>query len=196
MKKLIDKRIIKVSILLMIMGVISGIVFFLITSGLDKMIVKNELLEYTSISNIKFSFSSLVNSFKYNIIYVIVITICSVMYLFSPVILFVNYYKGLVIGFLVSSFVYSFKLKGILYSLVSLFPHHIIMCIFIIVYSSIMFNISLKLIRGTFNKESINLSIFVKKIVLLFIIGLFICFVSSILELVLNNYLINLVIDK
>lgn len=196
MKKLIDKRIIKVSILLMIMGVISGIVFFLITSGLDKVIVKNELLEYTSISNIKFSFSSLVNSFKYNIIYVIVITICSVMYLFSPVILFVNYYKGLVIGFLVSSFVYSFKLKGILYSLVSLFPHHIIMCIFIIVYSSIMFNISLKLIRGTFNKESINLSIFVKKIVLLFVIGLFICLVSSILELVLNNYLINLVIDK
>ena len=196
MKKLIDKRIIKVSILLMLMGIISGIVFFIITSGLDKMIVKNELLEYTSISNIKFSLSSLVNSFKYNIIYVIVITICSVMYLFSPVILFVNYYKGLVIGFLVSSFIYSFKLKGILYSLVSLFPHHIIMCIFIIVYSSIMFNISLKLIRGTLNKESICLSIFVKKILLLFIIGLIICLVSSILEVVLNNYLVNLVIDK
>ena len=127
MKKLINKKIIIVSTILLGLGLISGIIFFFLTSSLDKMIVKNEILEYTSLSAKSITLSSFLNSLKYNLVYIVIITCSSVLYLFSPLVLFINYYKGLLIGFLISSIFLTYKLKGILYTLVMLFPHHIIM---------------------------------------------------------------------
>lgn len=196
MKKLINKKIIFVSTILLGLGLISGIIFFFLTSSLDKMIVKNEILEYTSLSAKSITLSSFLNSLKYNLVYIVIITCSSVLYLFSPLVLFINYYKGLLIGFLVSSIFLTYKLKGILYTLVMLFPHHVIMCLLVIVYSSVMFNISLKLIKGTLNKENINLNLFIKKIIILFIMAFIVCVVSSLLEIYLNSYLVNLIIDK
>ena len=64
MKKLIDKKIIIVSTILLGLGLISGIIFFFLTSSLDKMIVKNEILEYTSLSAKSITLSSFLNSLK------------------------------------------------------------------------------------------------------------------------------------
>ena len=195
MKKLIDKKIIIVSTILLGLGLISGIIFFFLTSSLDKMIIKNEILEYISMNTKTVTLSSFINSLKYNLFYIVLITCSSILYLFSPLVLFINYYKGLLIGFLVSSIFLTYKLKGILYTMVMLFPHHIIMILLVIVYSSIMFNISLKLIKGTIYKESINLNLFIKKIIILFIIAFIICIVSSLLEIYLNSYLVNLIMS-
>ena len=57
-----------------------------------------------------------------------------------------------------------------------------------------MLNISYKLMKATYNEESINLKIFVKKIFLLFMIGIFISLVGTLLEVFVNTYLVKLVI--
>ncbi len=194
MKKLINDKIIKIASILLILGIISGIVFLLITSSLDKMIIKDEINSYINGFNSKVSINSFLTSFKYNIIYFIIITISGIFYLFSPLIIFVNYYKGLQIGFLMSSIILTFKSKGILLMLVSLFPHIIFMSISIIIYSSIMLNISYKLMKATYNEESINLKIFVKKVLLLFLIGIVISLIGTLLEVFVNAYLVRLVI--
>lgn len=93
-----------------------------------------------------------------------------------------------------SSIILTFKSKGILLMLVSLFPHIIFMSISIIIYSSIMLNISYKLMKATYNEESINLKIFVKKVLLLFLIGIVISLVGTLLEVFVNAYLVRLVI--
>ncbi len=194
MKKLINDKIIKIASILLILGILSGVVFLLITSSLDKMIIKDEINSYINGFNSKVSINSFLTSFKYNIIYFIIITISGIFYLFSPLIIFVNYYKGLQIGFLMSSIILTFKSKGILLMLVSLFPHIIFMSISIIIYSSIMLNISYKLMKATYNEESINLKIFVKKVLLLFLIGIVISLVGTLLEVFVNAYLVRLVI--
>lgn len=192
MKKLIDKKIIIVSSILLGLGILSGIIFFFITTSLDKMIVKNMMNEFVSIKT-NVTFSTFINSFKYNIIYIVIITLSSLLVIFSPLVLLINYYKGLTIGFLISSTISTFKLKGILYFVALLFPHHILMSILLILYSSIMFKLSLKLLKVTYMNESINLNIFIKKVLILFLISLIACIIISLLEIYISPLLLGLI---
>lgn len=192
MKKLIDKKIIIVSSILLGLGILSGIIFFFITTSLDKMIVKNMMNEFVSIKT-NVTFSTFINSFKYNIIYIVIITLSSLLVIFSPLVLLINYYKGLTIGFLISSTIRTFKLKGILYFVAMLFPHHILMSILLILYSSIMFKLSLKLLKVTYMNESINLNIFIKKVLILFLISFIICIIISLLEIYISPLLLGLI---
>lgn len=192
MKKLIDKKIILVTSILLGLGILSGIIFFFITTSLDKMIVKNMMNEFVSIKT-NVTFSTFINSFKYNIIYIVIITLSSLLVIFSPLVLLINYYKGLTIGFLISSTISTFKLKGILYFVAILFPHHILMSILLILYSSIMFKLSLKLLKVIYMNEPINLNIFIKKVLILFLTSLIICIIISLLEIYISPLLLGLI---
>lgn len=192
MKKLIDKKIIIVSSILLGLGILSGIIFFFITTSLDKMIVKNMMNEFVKIKT-NVTFSTFINSFKYNIIYIVIITLSSLLVIFSPLVLLINYYKGLTIGFLISSTISTFKLKGILYFVAILFPHHILMSILLILYSSIMFKLSLKLLKVMYMNEPINLNIFIKKVLILFLTSLIVCIIISLLEIYISPLLLGLI---
>ncbi len=192
MKKLIDKKILLVSSILLGLGILSGIIFFFITTSLDKMIVKNMMNEFVKIKT-NVTFSTFINSFKYNIIYIVIITLSSLLVIFSPLVILINYYKGLTIGFLISSTISTFKLKGILYFVAILFPHHILMSILLIIYSSIMFKLSLKLLKVIYMNEPINLNIFIKKVLILFITSLIICIIISLLEIYISPLLLGLI---
>lgn len=192
MKKLIDKKILLVSSILLGLGILSGIIFFFITTSLDKMIVKNMMNEFVSIKT-NVTFSTFINSFKYNIIYIVIITLSSLLVIFSPLVLLINYYKGLTIGFLISSTISTFKLKGILYFVAILFPHHILMSILLILYSSIMFKLSLKLLKVTYMNEPIILNIFIKKVLILFLTSFIICIIISLLEIYISPLLLGLI---
>lgn len=192
MKKLIDKKIILVSSILLGLGILSGIIFFFITTSLDKMIVKNMMNEFVKIKT-NVTFSTFINSFKYNIIYIVIITLSSLLVIFSPLVLLINYYKGLTIGFLISSTISTFKLKGILYFVAILFPHHILMSILLIIYSSIMFKLSLKLLKVMYMNEPINLNIFIKKVLILFLISFIVCIIISLLEIYISPLLLGLI---
>lgn len=192
MKKLIDKKILLVSSVLLGLGILSGIIFFFITTSLDKMIVKNMMNEFVSIKT-NVTFSTFINSFKYNIIYIVIITLSSLLVIFSPLVLLINYYKGLTIGFLISSTISTFKLKGILYFVAILFPHHILMSILLILYSSIMFKLSLKLLKVIYMNEPINLNIFIKKVLILFLTSFIICIIISLLEIYISPLLLGLI---
>ncbi len=192
MKKLIDKKILLVSSILLGLGILSGIIFFFITTSLDKMIVKNMMNEFVKIKT-NVTFSTFINSFKYNIIYIVIITLSSLLVIFSPLVLLINYYKGLTIGFLISSTISTFKLKGILYFVAILFPHHILMSILLILYSSIMFKLSLKLLKVIYMNEPINLNIFIKKVLILFLTSLIVCIIISLLEIYISPLLLGLI---
>lgn len=192
MKKLIDKKILLVSSILLGLGILSGIIFFFITTSLDKMIVKNMMNEFVNIKT-NVTFSTFINSFKYNIIYIVIITLSSLLVIFSPLVLLINYYKGLTIGFLISSTISTFKLKGILYFVAILFPHHILMSILLILYSSIMFKLSLKLLKVIYMNEPINLNIFIKKVLILFLTSFIVCIIISLLEIYISPLLLGLI---
>ncbi len=196
MKKIIDKKIVAILVIMFILGFLGGILFLIMTNKLDKLIIKEEMEEYFNlIKTGEFSnFNSFINSFKNNIIYITIILVSSVVFLLSPLVFFINFYKGFVIGFLMSSIVLTFKVKGILYSILSIIPHQIIMIILIIIYSSIMLKFTIKLFKGFRNGENINIRLFTEKVLLMFLGALILALISSLLELYLNTFILNAVL--
>jgi len=195
MKKLFNKRIIIINALIIGLGIIAGIIFLIFTSHIDKLIVKEEITEYFAlIKTSSHSFSNLINSFKYSATYITLITIFSIIYIFSPGILFISFYKGMVIGFLMGSVVLTYKIKGIFYSLLVIFPHHILTILLLILYSSIMLTFSYKLLKGTINKENINLGLFIKKVSILYLGALIVSFIISLIEIFISPIFLKLFI--
>ncbi len=194
MKKIINKRIVVINVILFVLGLLAGIIFLISTSNLDKLIIKEEIIDFfTQIKTSKAFFNNFLISFKYNIMYLVIILVSSIIFIASPIILFVNFYKGFLIGFLISSIVLTYKLKGIIYALLILIPHHIIMILLIIGYSSIMLEFSYKLFKGTYKSENINLKLFIEKIGILFIGASLVSLIASLLEIYLNPILISVV---
>lgn len=195
MKKIIDKKLIYINAAIFVIGVLVGIFFLIFTSKLDKMIVRNEITDFFELlSTEKPNIGSILTSFKLNMTYIIIITISSIIYCLAPLILFINFYKGLLIGFLISSIILTYKIKGIFYSILLIFPHHILMALIIIIYSSIMLHFSYKLFKGTYRNENINLKTFIKKIGIIFLSGTTLSLICSILEIYINPLLIKLFI--
>ena len=196
MKKLIDKRIIKTLVIVFVLGFIGGILFLILTNKLDKLIIKNEIEEYFNLfkDNKIIGLDNLINSFKNNITYITIILVSNIVFVLCPLTYFVNFYKGFLIGFLMSSIILTFKFKGIFYSLLVLIPHQLIMNLLIIIYSSIMIKFAFKLFNAYKNKENINIRLFTEKILILFMGALFITLISSLLEIYLNSIIMKLVI--
>lgn len=196
MKKLIDKRIIKTLVIVFVLGFIGGILFLILTNKLDKLIIKNEIEEYFNLfkDNKIIGLDNLINSFKNNITYITIILVSNIVFVLCPLTYFVNFYKGFLIGFLTSSIILTFKLKGIFYSLLVLIPHQLLMNLLIIIYSSIMIKFAFKLFNAYKNKENINIRLFTEKILILFMGALFITLISSLLEIYLNSFIMRLVI--
>lgn len=196
MKKLIDKRIIKTLVIVFALGFIGGILFLILTNKLDKLIIKNEIEEYFNLfkDNKIVGLDNLINSFKNNITYITIILVSNIVFVLCPLTYFVNFYKGFLLGFLMSSIILTFKFKGIFYSLLLLIPHQLIMNLLIIIYSSIMIKFAFKLFNAYKNKENINIRLFTEKILILFMGALFITLISSLLEIYLNSIIMRLVI--
>lgn len=193
MKKIIDKRLVTINAAILVLGIIAGLLFLAFTSSLDKLIIKKEINDFFEfLSNGSPSLGGVFDSFKYNMVYILVISITSIIYIFSPIILFLNFYKGMLIGFLISSVVMTFKVKGVLYAILIIFPHHILMPIILIAFSSIMLKFAYKLARATYKKENINLNAFIKKIGLIFLFACGACLISSVLEVYLSPFLLKL----
>ena len=196
MKKLIDKRIIKTLVIVFVLGFIGGILFLILTNKLDKLIIKNEIEEYFNLfkDNKIVGLDNLINSFKNNITYITIILVSNIVFVLCPLTYFVNFYKGFLMGFLMSSIILTFKLKGIFYSLLVLIPHQLLMNLLIIIYSSIMIKFAFKLFNAYKNKENINIRLFTEKILILFMGALFITLISSLLEIYLNSFIMRLVV--
>ena len=196
MKKLIDKRIIKTLVIVFVLGFIGGILFLILTNKLDKLIIKNEIEEYFNLfkDNKIVGLDNLINNFKNNITYITIILVSNIVFVLCPLTYFVNFYKGFLIGFLMSSIILTFKFKGIFYSILVLIPHQLIMSLLIIIYSSIMIKFAFKLFNAYKNKENINIRLFTEKILILFMGALFITLISSLLEIYLNSIIMRLVI--
>ena len=196
MKKLIDKRIIKTLVIVFVLGFIGGILFLILTNKLDKLIIKNEIEEYFNLfkDNKIIGLDNLINSFKNNITYITIILVSNIVFVLCPLTYFVNFYKGFLIGFLTSSIILTFKIKGIFYGLLVLIPHQLLMNLLIIIYSSIMIKFAFKLFNAYKNKENINIRLFTEKILILFMGALFITLISSLLEIYLNSFIMRLVI--
>lgn len=193
MKKIINKKFNLPVIVTFLIGIVFGIIFLFFISEMDKLIIKSEIEEYLSlVSNSSNTLNSILNSFKNNLLYLTIIWVSSITIIFTPIVFFVIFYKGFLTGFLMSSFIMIFGIKGFIYSLIFTFPHEIINIIVFILFSIIMVSISYKIMKSIYKNDTINLRIFCKKVFILYIAFILVLLISSILEIYLNHFILGI----
>lgn len=191
--KIIKSRIFKVLILLFILGLLFGVISFIF---MDKTSLENYTLNYVDlISKNNFDYiKGLINTLISNYKYLSILWIFGIIFFLFPLVPLIIIYRGLSIGLMISSIIYSFKLKGFLYALIILFPAKIINEIIYIIMSYYSISFSLKIYNAIKTNKSINISSFSKNyfyILLIFIVALTL---TSIFEIYISTNIIKLVI--
>lgn len=181
-------------LVIVIVGLIFGIVFSQIISKSDKLVVDNTVTNFfSSIEKGSIDYKDgLKSSVLSNILYLSSVWFLGMSVIGLPIVLFLLFIKGFILGFSIGSIIRIYKLKGIIGAFLYIFPHHII-CIIIsilITFYAVMF--SIKLFKYLFLHQEINFKTLMKKylkILLICFIGFIIC---SLLETYLSPILINL----
>lgn len=191
--KIIKSRIFKVLILLFILGLLFGVISFIF---MDKTSLENYTLNYVDlISKNNFDYiKGLINTLISNYKYLSILWIFGIIFFLFPLVPLIIIYRGISIGLMISSIIYSFKLKGFLYALIILFPTKIINELIYIIMSYYSISFSLKIYNAIKTNKSINITSFSKNyfyILLIFIVALTL---TSIFEVYLSTNIIKLVI--
>lgn len=184
------------TIFIMSLGIISGSIFLVLISQSDKQTVIEQITTFFSninsnnINNIQ----TLKNSLLINYVYIFLIWILGMSIIGILFNIFLIYFKGFTIGFSIASLIYVHGVKGMLSSLIYLFPNQLlnIFVIFLVGIYSIYFTKNLyKFILGN---KTINFKTIIKKYFYILILCVIVALFSSLIETFVTPAIFKLVI--
>ena len=189
--KIINSRLFRVLVSLFFIGILLGIISFIIG---DK--DTNYIINYFSlIKSNNFNYlTSLISSIYSNYKYAFIILFCSITLLLSFIIPIIIIFRGISAGFTIISIIYTYKVKGLLLSLIIMFPVLIINELLFILFSYYSINFSFRLYNAIKNNKNINVKDFSKNYILIFLILLVLLIISSLFEIFISSNLIKFVI--
>ena len=171
----INKKIFVFLFVLMLMGIIAGSIFTTILNGSDKELVINHLNEFIdNINNNRLDYLfALKNNIITNISYVILIWLLGISVIGLPIIIIMFFTKCFILGFSVGAVLTTFKLKGILVSLVYVFPGQVISLLFLLLLMMYSMSFTFKMIYAILKKKSIDFKLIMNKYfkILLIVLG-------------------------
>lgn len=190
--KIIKSKIFKLITASLIIGLILGIIYFIF---IDKKELESSIINYiTLIKNNDYNYiKGLTLSISSNLKYSSIIWISGIIFFCSLIIPLIIIYRGISLSITLSSIIYTFKLKGLLYALIIAIPNIINEIIFLFLsYYSITF--SIKCFNTIKNNKDINLRQFIKNYFYIFIILSFLLIISSLIEIYLCSNIIKFVV--
>ena len=192
-----DKRYVLFCLILVILGIVCGSIFVVILNGSDKSLVIEYIETFVeSIKNNNFNYiDTLKNTLIINYLVIFIIYILGFTYFLTPINVLILFYKAFVIGFSLSSFVLTYKIKGLLLSIIYIFPHLIINILLFSLLIAFTLKLSLKMINSIIKKKDINMRVYFNKYLYT---GLFIFIVltmTSLYESFVAPYLLKLVVN-
>ena len=183
-------------ITIMILGIISGSIFLMISNEIDKTSVITQIENFfTNISTNSIDNGlAFKNSLIINYLFVGVIWILGLSMIGVIINIFLTYIKGFLVGFSISSIFLTYKSKGILAVLLYTFPIQIINIFVVILLSiySIMF--SKNLLEIITSKKITNNRLMLKKYIVILMICIILSFIASLLEVYVFPNLLKLVV--
>jgi len=179
---------------LLIIGIICGVIFTTIISQSDKTLVSEQLkFFFDQINNNKIDYTNgIINSFITNITYCLGVWLLGISIVGVPIILFLHFMKGFIVGFSIGSIINIYRLKGIVGAIAYIFPHHIINMLLSILLCFYATRFSIKLFSYLFLKKDINLKEAMRRYLKILIICFIGFIISSILEIYLSPFCIKL----
>ena len=171
-----DKRYVLFCLVLVIVGIIAGSLFIIILNNSDK----NLVIEYfeSFIDNIKNNDFNYIETLKNTlIINYLVIFIISI------------------IGFSLSSFILTYKIKGLLLSIIYIFPHLIINILLFSLLIAFTLKLSLKMINYIIKKKEVNMRLYFNKYIYTSVFIIIIITITSLYESFVAPYLLKLIVN-
>lgn len=189
---IIQKRKYLFLVIIMVVGIISGIVFTFFIKNVDKLMVGEEIKLFFSNLNTLNKFNTLFNSIISNSFYYILIWLLGLSIFGSFIVIFLLFFKCFVLGFGFTSIIVNYGFKGIILGICSYFPHYFLFLFLLLLISYYSINFSIRFFRVLFLKEKLNISIYFKKYNYILSIVLASGVVCSVLEVYLLPLLLNL----
>lgn len=138
-------------------GLISGSFFITFISEIDQQLIKDYILDFSnSITSNKLDYlDALKNTLLSNTIYVLITWLLGMSVIGIPIIVFMYFTKTFLIGFSISSFILTYKIKGLIFSIIYIIPS-LINIIFFTILMVFSIKFSSKLTSSILKKENIN----------------------------------------
>ena len=154
-----------------IIGFLFGCFFIIIISVSDKTLVKEYITSF--LNNIRlgnFNYLDIFkNTFINNMIFVVILWILGMSVIGIPVNIFYYFLKNFVLGFTISAFILTYKLKGCLFALIYVIPHNLINIFLYMILLYYSLNFSITLIYSNVKKKNLNFKLLMNKYIKIFI---------------------------
>ena len=173
------RKIFLILLIICIISILFGILFLAILDKNGKMIVSTTMTSY--IKNLNYDRKELFLLLKNNVLITIVMWLFGISLfgvIFELIFLVV---KSFTLGFSISSFIYTFKLKGIYIGFIYLFPNIFNLVIYFIL-GFFAINYSIYLFQYIFNNKEYNLKLIMKRYIRVLLISIFLLIISSLVS--------------
>ena len=193
----INKNLFVFLLVIVIVGVAAGSIFSIIIDNSDKNLVSNFLNDFfNNVHSKKLNFNnSFINALIFTVLFGFLIWVLGLSVIGFFVILVMLFLKAFILGFSVSSIIINFKLKGVLYSLIYIFPHQVINVLVFMILSGYALIISFKIIRCFTLKKTLDFRNILNRYVRVLIISIIFLILTSLYEAYVMPKLLNILLS-
>lgn len=192
----IDKKIFVFLLVLTIIGISVGAILVTILNNSDKTLTTEYINEFVNnIENNKLDYLfALKNNLFSNLTYVVLIWLLGISVIGLPIMLIMFFSKSFILGFSIGAVLETFKAKGILFSLVYVFPGQVVNLLFLLFLMMYAMSFSFKLIYVILKKQSLDFRVVMNRYFKIFLLVLIVTLLMTLYDTFLMPKLIKLII--
>lgn len=183
-KATVNKRILLFLCGISFIGLLFGSFFVTIISKSDQALVQNYIENF--INNLQMGklnyLDAIKNTLISNISFTSIIWLLGISIIGIPIIIFMYFTKSFMIGFSIASLILKYKLKGIIYAIVYIFPHHLINIIIFTLLMIYAIKFSYYLMKSIIKKKTLHFQPLINPYLKVFLIVTGVVFITSIYE--------------
>lgn len=192
-KLIINKKLFLFLIIFSLIAIIFGSIFTVIIGKDNSLTITSKTTEFiTEINKLNY-LESFKNVFSYNLLFLIIIWLIGISIIGIPITLILFFIKTFSLGFTISSFILTYKVKGLLINAIYIIPCQIINLIISIYLISFSLIISFKLLESIIKKKSVNFNFITGYKKILFI-TIFVFLLSNLYEVFIMPHILNIVL--
>ena len=191
-----NKRMLVFLFTLLFMAVLFGSFFATKLSTNDLEEIKSSLDTFFSMTkqNKLNPLPAFFQSFGANIMFTIAIWILGISVIGAPLMIVLFFMKAFTLGFTIASMIKIYRLKGLLYSLIYIFPHQVINLLVFIFFIMFSMSLSITLFQALLKKKTVDFSKIMNRYVFILAITIGILIITSLLEIYLMPFLFRMVV--
>lgn len=190
----VDKNLLIFLLILVVVGIIVGSIFVTILNNEDQSLTTEYLASFLErIQNGQLDYvAALKNNLISNLGYILVIWLLGISVIGLPIIIIMYFSKAFILGFSIGTILFNYKLKGILFSLIYVFPGQIVNLLAMTVLMVYAISFSLRLIESLVKKKTLDFKAMINK----YLIILAIAAVAFILTALYDTYIMPNILNK